>query len=263
MSEFFDETEGQRDAAEAALIVDVGGFEGPLDLLLELARRQKVDLRQISILSLAEQYLAFVEQARLLRLELAADYLVMAAWLAYLKSRLLLPAEKSKDEPSAEDLAIGLAARLHKLEKIRRLAGVLAERDATAAEIAARGAAAAVVVTTHGDFEASLFDLLTAYARQRQLKARSRVTIAKRFVWSLQEAREALERLIGDIGDWTPIDSFLVHYAVEPGRARTVRASSFAAILELVREGEMDLRQETAFAPLLVRRRRGVALVAG
>jgi segregation and condensation protein A len=263
MVDCFDDGEHRRDAADAALIVDVGGFEGPLDLLLELARRQKVDLRHISILSLAEQYLVFIDQARLLRLELAADYLVMAAWLAYLKSRLLLPAEREKDEPSAEELAAGLAARLRKLEKIRLLAGHLAERNGEAAEVSARGAPEAVVVTTHGEFEASLFDLLAAYARQRQLKARSRVTIAKRFVWSLQEAREALERLIGEIGDWTPIDSFLTSYALEPGRARTVRASSLAAMLELVREGEMELRQEAAFAPLYVRRRRRLTLAVG
>jgi len=248
----------EREADGPVLIVDVDGFEGPLDLLLELARRQKVDLQRISILHLAEQYLIFVDQARQVRLELAADYLVMAAWLAYLKSRLLLPGQKSADEPSAEEMASALARRLQKLEVVRRLAEKLGTAHAEAAEVFQRGAPEPIEIVSKPNWNATLYDLLSAYARQRQIQARSHVTIAKRFVWSLQEARESLERLIGSVADWTPIDSFLIRYAVEPGRRRSVRASTFAAMLELVREGRLEVRQERAFSPVMLRQRAGL-----
>src|SRR5690349_21618803 len=159
-----------RAAGEPALHVDVDGFEGPLDLLLELARRQKVDLHRISILALAEQYLAFIEEARRLRLELAADYLVMAAWLAYLKSRLLLPEPPKGEEPSAEDLATALALRLRRLEAIREAAKKLGERDWLGRDVFARGAPEPVMIRRDARYEASLYDLLKAYARQRQIK---------------------------------------------------------------------------------------------
>ncbi len=265
MADIFDDIrmKDDRDGDEPALIVDVEGFEGPLDLLLELARRQKVDLLQISVLQLAEQYLSFVEVARRIRLELAADYLVMAAWLAYLKSRLLLPISKTKDEPSAEDMAAALARRLQKMEIIRRVAERLSDRHLAAQESFTRGAPEAVAVVPQKEFTATLYDLLAAYARQRQIQARSRVTIAKRFVWSLQEAREALQRLIGDFADWTPIDDFLIQFAIDPTRARSMRASSFAATLELVKDGGLDVRQDAPFAPLMLRKRRNLQLAAG
>ena len=165
---------------EPAFLVDVDGFEGPLDLLLELARRQKVDLAKISILALAEQYLAFVEEARRLRLELAADYLVMAAWLAFLKSRLLLPEPPKGEEPSAADLASALAERLRRLEAIRRAADALGQRARLGRDMFLRGAAEGVEVSTRPKFEAKLFDLLTAYARQRQKTAVTQVTLRQR-----------------------------------------------------------------------------------
>ncbi|AWM87448.1 ScpA family protein [Microvirga sp. 17 mud 1-3] len=243
----------ERAEGEPALHVDVDGFEGPLDLLLELARRQKVDLHKISILALAEQYIAFIEEARRMCLELAADYLVMAAWLAYLKSRLLLPEPPKGEEPSAEDLATALALRLRRLEAIREAAKKLGERDWLGRDIFARGAPEPVVVRRDARYEASLYDLLKAYARQRQIQLNTRVSLHKRNVWSLLEAREALERLVGHLSDWTTLDSYLVEYMVEPSMRPTVLASTLSAALEMVREGKLSVRQDEAFAPVWVK----------
>ena len=194
----------ERATDEPALVVDVEGFEGPLDLLLMLARQQKVDLAKISILALADQYLAFIEEARRLRLELAADYLVMAAWLAYLKSRLLLPETATPEGMSAEEMANALALRLKRLEAIRDAAQKLFERPQLDRDVFARGQPEPIAHIKHPQWTATLYDLLTAYAMQRQKTALSHVRMAKRAVWSLAEAREALERLIGAASDWTP-----------------------------------------------------------
>jgi segregation and condensation protein A len=248
--------EHERAEAEPAFLVDVDGFEGPLDLLLELARRQKVDLARISILALAEQYLAFVEEARRVRLELAADYLVMAAWLAYLKSRLLLPEQpKTEEEPSAAELAAALAERLRRLEAIRAAADRLQERARLGRDMFLRGGPEGIETKTSSTYTASLYDLLSAYARQRQKQAVSKVTLRQRNVWSLAEAREALERLAGIAAKWTALDDYLLAYCVDIQTARTVRASSFSASLEMVREGRLDIRQDRAFAPIWLRRR--------
>jgi segregation and condensation protein A len=255
-TELFEQDDDELRADGPALIVDVDGYEGPLDLLLELARRQKVDLQRISILALADQYLAFVEEARKIRLELAADYLVMAAWLAYLKSRLLLPQEgKADGEPSAEELAGALAERLRKLEAIRRAAQILMARPQLGRDVFGRGEPEDIVLVERPQWQASLHDLLSAYARQREKHALSRVTIAKRFVWSLGEAREALERLMGQMADWAPLDTYLLQYAVAPEMRRSVSASAFASALEMVREGQLEMRQDKAFDTLWMRRR--------
>lgn len=238
---------------EPKLLVDVDGFEGPLDLLLELARRQKVDLHRISILALAEQYLVFIEEARRLRLELAADYLVMAAWLAYLKSRLLLPEPPKGEEPSASDLATALALRLRRLEAIREAARRLGEREQLGRDVFARGAPEPVRIHTEPRYEATLYDLLSAYARQRQKQFNARVTMHRRQVWSLVEARQALERLVGHLTDWTSLEDYLLRYMVEPAMRSTVLASALSATLEMVREGQLVLRQDRAYAPLWVR----------
>jgi segregation and condensation protein A len=243
----------ERAEGEPALRVDVEGFEGPLDLLLELARRQKVDLHRISILALAEQYLAFIEEARKLRLELAADYLVMAAWLAYLKSRLLLPEPPKGEEPSASDLATALALRLRRLEAIRAAAKLLEQRDRLGRDVFARGRPEPIEINAEPRWEATLYDLLSAYAKQRNRQFNARVTMPKRHVWSLAEARAALERLIGYAGDWMSLDEHLIRYVVEPAMRPTVLATAFAATLELVREGRVALRQDRAFAPLWIR----------
>jgi segregation and condensation protein A len=239
---------------EPALVVDVEGFEGPLDLLLMLARQQKVDLAKISILALANQFLTFIEEARRLRLELAADYLVMAAWLAYLKSRLLLPDANSPEGQSAEDMANALALRLRRLEAIRGLAERLFARPQLDRDVFGRGQPEPIAHIKRPEWSATIYDLLTAYAQQRQRHALAHVTFAKRNVWSLAEARETLERLLGQSSDWTRLDEFLIAYVVDPAHAATVMASSFATALELVREGLADIHQQQAFAPLYLRK---------
>src|ERR1700678_3485415 len=195
-----------RASDEPALVVDVEGFEGPLDLLLTLARQQKVDLAKISILALADQYLAFIEEARKLRLEIAADYLAMAAWLAYLKSRFLLPGQHEAGGRSGEDMATALAQRLRRLEAIRQVAEQLLNRPQLGREVFARGQPEPIAEIKRPEWTATLYDLLSAYAGQRQKQARSYVRVAKRTVWSLAEAREALERLIGRTADWCALD---------------------------------------------------------
>jgi segregation and condensation protein A len=245
----------ERGSDEPALVIDVEGFEGPLDLLLTLARQQKVDLAKISILALADQYLAFIEEARKLRLELAADYLVMAAWLAYLKSRLLLPEQHEPDGVSAEDMATALAQRLRRLEAIRQVAEQLLGRPQLGREVFARGLPEPIADIKKPEWSATLYDLLSAYAGQRQKQARAFVRLPKRTVWSLAEAREAVERLIGLATDWCALDDYLIAYMVEPSHAATVRASSFAAALELVREGRVEMNQQKAFAPIYLRKR--------
>ena len=242
---------------EQALIVDVAGFEGPLDLLLTLARQQKVDLAKISILALADQYLVFIEEARKIRLELAADYLVMAAWLAYLKSRLLIPVADGDLGPSAEDMANALALRLKRLEAIRIAADQLTSRPQLGRDIFGRGAPEPIADIKRPEWTATLYDLLTAYAAQREKSALARVRFAPRTVWSLAEAREALERLVGVSQDWGRLDEFLITYLVEPEMRSTVMASSFAAILEMVREGALDVQQGEPFAPIYLRKRPG------
>src|SRR5690349_4433931 len=240
---------------ESALIVDVEGFEGPLDLLLTLARQQKVDLAKISILALADQYLAFIEQVRALRIELAADYLVMAAWLAYLKSRLLLPEPPGAEGMSAADMANALALRLRRLEAIRGTAEQLFGRPQLGRETFGRGDPEPIHEIKHPKWSATLYDLLTAYASERQRHVLARVRFAKRSVWSLADAREALERMIGATGDWARLDEYLLSYLVEPSMRATVMASSLAATLELVREGQLELHQQGAFAPIYLRKR--------
>src|SRR4051795_1282548 len=239
---------------EPSLVVDVAGYEGPLDLLLTLARQQKVDLAKISILALADQYLVFIEAARKIRLELAADYLVMAAWLAFLKSRLLLPEAPSADGPSAEEMATALANRLRRLESIREASNRLMNRPQLQRDIFPRGNPETIAQIRHPRYTATLFDLLTAYSPQRQHRMLATVHLAKRTVWSLAEARASLERLVGIAEDWSRLDEYLLNYVVEPSQKATVFASSFAAALELVREGRLELHQKEAFSPLYFRK---------
>jgi segregation and condensation protein A len=250
----FEQPVSERSLYEPALMVDVGGFEGPLDLLLTLARTQQVDLKHISILALAEQYLSFIEKARELTIEIAADYLVMAAWLAYLKSRLLLPEPPSAEEPSAADLAADLAARLQHLELIRQVGGQLITRHRLGYDFFGRGMPELHGKVAPSGYTATLHDLLSAYAMQRQRHAHGSVKFPQRTVWSLVEAREALERLLGKAADWTRLDEYLIAYVVDPALRATVLASSFSATLEMVKEGKVELQQEKPFAPLWLRR---------
>lgn len=242
-------------APDLVLNVDVGGYEGPLDLLLDLARKQKVDLAQISILSLAEQYLAFIETIRERRIEVAADYLVMAAWLAYLKSRLMVPQQPDDEEPTGEDMAALLQFRLARLEAMREAAANLIKLPKLGEHVFARGMPEPVTITKHSLWEADLYQLLRAYSQQRERTISTDYTPYQRTTWALQEAREILQRLIGFSYDWMPLNSYLAEYLTNPTERRTVIASTFSASLELVRLGEVELRQSLPFAPLQIRRK--------
>jgi segregation and condensation protein A len=255
------ESDARDDAApDETLVVDVEGFEGPLDLLLALARTQKVDLAKISVLALAQQYLDFIAEARRLRLEIAADYLVMAAWLAFLKSKLLLPHEKSEEgEPTGEELAALLAFRLKRLQAMREASAQIMTRKRLGRDIFGRGDPEPIRVLRKSVYDANVYDLLKAYAQQRQRVAKSTLHMKPRPVWSLKEARGELERLLGMSLDWAPLDRLLAEFMVEPEMRRTALASSFTASLEMTREGALEVRQEKPFAPLLIRRRNRAA----
>ncbi len=254
MEPLWQDESARRGLHEDELVVDIAGFEGPLDLLLHLARSQRVDLSRISVLALAEQYIAFVERARSIRIELAADYLVMAAWLAYLKSRLLIPQPAKDEGPSGEEMASALAFRLKRLEAMRDAATKLVNRNRLGRDIFVRGAPEHIVTERKSDSDASLYDLLTAYATLRQRQAITQVTIEKRHVWSLGDARLILARMVGSLDDWTALDHFLIRYMTSPKERATAIASSFAASLEMVREGRLEIRQEGAFTPIYLRR---------
>lgn len=251
----FDQQEAGAGEDDGSFVVDVEGFEGPLDLLLDLARRQKVDLARISVLALVEQYLEFIAAARRLRLELAADYLVMAAWLAYLKSRLLLPQPEKSTEPEAAELAEALQMRLRRLEAIRAAAEALVNRPRLGRDIFLRGSPEPVLAPGAPRWQASLYELLSAYAQRRQKQALTRVTLKQRFVWTLAQARGELEKLAGRALDWTVLDQYLAAYCTTPETRRTVRASALSASLEMAREGVIAIRQEGPFAPLWIKRR--------
>ena len=241
-----------------ALIVDVDGFEGPLDLLLTLSRTQKVDLRRISVLKLAEQYLAFIHSARDLRIELAADYLVMAAWLAFLKSRLLLPPDPSEEGPSGEDLAAHLAFQLERLQAMREVAAQLMGRDQKGRDFFARGIPEGVERVRRVRFTATLLDLMQAYARIRTRDDFRPYVMDRRDVLTMEQALDRMRSLIGFAGDWMELSAYLPEgWERDPVRRRSATAATFAASLELAKEGRIELRQGDMFAPILIRRREG------
>ncbi len=245
----------ERRAAEA-LVIDVDGFEGPLDLLLTLARTQKVDLLKISILQLAEQYLVFVEAAKKLRIELAADYLVMAAWLAYLKSRLLLPPEPSEDGPSAEDLAAHLAFQLERLNAMRRAAARLMARDRLGKDFFARGEPQKVELVRKVEYDATLIDLMRAYARIKTRAEYQPLHMKRDKIYSMDEALERLRSVIGHAIDWGKLSAFMPEgWLVDPKKRRSALAATFAASLELVKRGEAEIRQSETFGEISLRRR--------
>lgn len=244
-------------AGADAFLVDVLGFEGPLDLLLALARTQKVDLHSISILALVEQYLTFIGEAQKLKLEVAADYLVMAAWLAYLKSRLLLPRDKEDVETaSAEEMAQRLSFRLMRLDAMRNAAAQLLTRKRLDRDVFARGLPETVKTTKEMTYTAAIYDLLKAYADQRRRTVKIVHVVKARRVWSIKDARVRLEKLIGaSAGDWTQLDLFLEQYLPRNEEERTALASSFGATLEMAREGLVEIRQDAPFAPIYMRKR--------
>lgn len=241
---------------EERLIVDIDGFEGPLDVLLTLSRTQKVDLKQISILELVKQYLEFVQQARELRLELAADYLVMAAWLAYLKSRLLLPEEENEDELSAEELAARLTYQLQRLGAIRDRAAELMSRNQMGRDMFARGAPEPVIITRYHTYELSLYDLLKAYSEQKTRGAAADIRIHKRAVYTLDKAIERLSDMLGLAIDWTDLEQFMPSDIDDPQIVRSAKASMFTASLELAKNGKADIIQKQMFGPLFIRGRK-------
>ena len=243
-----------RMAAEA-LIVDVDGFEGPLDLLLTLSRSQKVDLRKISVLQLAEQYLKFINQAQQLRIELAADYLVMAAWLAYLKSRLLLPPEPGDAGPSAADLAAHLAFQLERLAAMREAASRLMALDQLGRNVFARGLPEAVERRRNISYEATLLDLMRGYARIRTRDDFRPFSLDRQNVFTMEQALDRLRGLIGFAGTWADLTTFLPEgWDISPDRRRSATAAHFAAVLELAKRGQVQLRQSDTFSALEIRR---------
>ena len=259
MAEAWDEPERlpteERLAAEA-LIVDVDGFEGPLDLLLTLSRTQKVDLRKISVLQLAEQYLGFVERARSLRIELAADYLVMAAWLAFLKSRLLLPPEPGEAGPSAEDLAAHLAFQLERLQAMRDAAARLMARDQKGRDFFPRGLPESMTHHRKVTWTATLLDLMRAYAQIRTKDEFRPFVLDREHVYTMEQALDRMRGLIGYAGDWASLTSFLPEgWDVTPMARRSALAAHFAAVLELAKRGQLTLRQGEPFAPIELRRK--------
>ncbi len=243
---------------EQALVLRLKTFEGPLDLLLELARKQKVDLSEISVLELAEQYIAVINAAKRLHLELAAAWLVMAAWLAWLKSRLLLPAPpQDEEEPDAEEMALQLAFRLKRLQAMREAGQLLMQRPRLGLDVFARGAPEPVVVHEEPQYLDNVVDLLSAYASIVRRKAtKRRYHIDPQPVWTIHEVREVLERLVGTLAEWAPLDEILAGSLPDDGMRRSALASGFAASLELAREGRLELRQEAAFEPLYARGRK-------
>lgn len=253
----FEQMEAAAVAPEEALVVTVDGFEGPLDLLLSLARDQKVDLAKISILKLADQYLEFIERAKHMNLELAADYLVMAAWLAYLKSRLILPQPPSADgEPTADEMATRLRWRLQRLDAMREAAARLMARDRLGREVFARGAPEPVNVIRLRTYKDSLYDLLTAYATERVRKLGGQTYRPKMSpVLLIEEARERLERMLGRIGNWSGLRTLLPFEWSGGERRRSALASTLLACLELARDGKLELRQLKPFDEIYVKDR--------
>jgi segregation and condensation protein A len=239
------------DSDPETLNLDIDGWEGPLDLLLALARNQKVDLREISILALVDQYLRFIEEAKAIKLELAADYLVMAAWLAYLKSALLLPRDP-EEQPSPEELALRLQLRLERLNAMREAGARLIAHDRIGRDVFLRGAPEGLRTVRKALWQAEIYDLIAAYG---QINARTRPVmhiVANRPVMTLEAALERVSRLIGERIDWSMIESFLPESASGIFR-KSALASSFVAALELARQGRLELRQKSPFAPLYLK----------
>ncbi len=241
----------------AALVLDLDGYEGPIDLLLALAREQKVDLARISILALADQYLAFIAEQRRLQLEVAADYLVMAAWLAYLKSRLLLPDPPEEAGPSATELAEALAHRLRLLEAMQCAGASLMARPQLGRDVFARGAPEGLATIDQPVFELSLYELLKAYGDGHRRQHGQVLTIPPSSYASLSEALERLMRIVGQLPDWRELIAFLpveFHGELHGGATRkSALAAVFAATLELAKSGQLELRQDRLFGPIYLR----------
>ncbi|HEX6959759.1 MAG TPA: ScpA family protein [Ferrovibrio sp.] len=239
------------------LVLSLDVFEGPLDVLLSLAREQKVDLRKISILALAEQYLAFIAELRKVRIEIAADYLVMAAWLAYLKSRLLVPEPEKEGEPSGADMAARLALQLQRLEAMRKAARDLMQRDQIGLAMFLRGKPEGVRIIRKSVYNATLYELLKAYAEFRASKGSTEaltMKMARRRIVSVEEALARLRNMIGQIPDWATLQAFLPPDLDDPFTVKSALASTFNATLEMAKQGQIELKQVQTFGPIYIRR---------
>ena len=250
---------------EGQFLLDLEGFDGPIDVLLTLAREQKVDLAKISILALAEQYIAFIERARKLRLELAADYLVMASWLAYLKSRLLLPAPEGDEEPSAAEMADALAFQLRRLESMQQAGAKLLALPRVGRDVFVRGAPEPIVIERHSVFDLKLFELLALYGQHLVRRDTERYTIEPFMLHSVEQAIERLSQMVGRLPGWTLLSQFLPSYEAAAAGAgeqrrlvgRSALAATFGASLELAKRGVLNLRQDANFEPIYIRAAKG------
>ena len=241
---------------QGQLVLDLDGFEGPIDLLLSLSREQKVDITKISILALAEQYLAFIAHAQQVRLELAADYLVMAAWLAYLKSRLLLPDDHGEEQPTGQQMAEALAFQLQRLESMQEAGQRLFQRSILGRDVFAVGAPEGVEVINDAVYDPSLYELMRCYGAIRSRNTDTMLHIAPQELFSVEQAVERLRQLLGHIPDWADLSVFLPENLKGSLIMRSALASTFAATLELVRQGQAELRQDGAFNPIYIRARK-------
>ncbi len=241
---------------QGQLVLNLDGFEGPIDLLLSLSRAQKVDITKISILALAEQYLAFITNAQKVHLELAADYLVMAAWLAYLKSRLLLPDDHSEEQPSGQQMAEALAFQMQRLESMQEAGQRLFQMPMMGRDVFSIGAPEGVEVINDAVFEPSLYELMRSYGALRSRNTDTMLHITPQELFSVEQAVERLRQLLGDIPDWADLAGFLPKDLKGSLIMRSALASTFAATLELVRQGQAELRQDGAFSPIYIRARK-------
>ncbi len=250
----------RREPVQLSLFLNIDGFEGPIDVLLQLARDQKVDLIHVSVLQLAEQYLGFVNQAQKLNLELAADYLVMAAWLAYLKSRLLLPPdEKEEEEQSPEEMAEALRFQLMRLEAMQHAGEALMARPQFGADFFARGQGESLSMRKRPIYDVTLYELLRAYADHRVRHDRLALRIEATHLYSVEDAVQRLSRVLGAVPEWQTLFSFLPSGLRKGLRLRSAVASTFVASLQLVKDGKAEINQAETFAPIYFRSREGDA----
>ena len=250
------ENEEMRGSEDIQLVLDLDGFEGPIDLLLSLAREQKVDLTKISILELADQYLLYIRDARSLRLELASDYLVMAAWLAYMKSRLLLPKDEDDEEESAEVLAEALALQLRRLDAMREAGQRLFRLELLGRDIFARGDPEEIKLIYRPFYETSLIELLASYASHRRRGESSQISIEASAIYSVESAVNRLSTLLKRAVEWTDLKNFLPAELIDGLVARSALASTFAASLELAKKGEIEVQQRVSFGPIYIRHKK-------
>ncbi len=250
------ETIEKTEASSSDLVVSLEGFDGPIDLLLNLAREQKVDLSTISILALAEQYLAYIASARKLRLEIAADYLVMAAWLAYLKSRLLLP-DEPEEEPNSAAMAEALKFQLLRLEAMQKASAALLDLPQLGSDFFMRGCPEPMEITERPIYYLPLYDLLSALGAPQRRRKPETYDIKPTKLYSIEDSLRRMRRLLGGLPEWGALQGFLPSLKDhDPLEAKSALASTFSAVLEMVKAGELEVQQAETFAPIYLRGRK-------